>query len=78
MLTEKICVIKDQVIEDPNNNMTIQFEVVADGTTRLRIFCDALEFGNRDFAFDLSGELVGSGLAINPTRPTFMVDVSKL
>lgn len=79
MFERKICPIREQVIEDPTSGLTIQFEVAADGTARLRVFGDGLEYGNRDFAFDSRGDLTGRGTAlVGPNRPTVLVDLDKL
>jgi len=79
MLQNKLVTIKEQIIHDPASGLTIQFESAPDGTPRLRVYGQNLEFGNRDFAFDGSGDLVGRGTALaGPNRPTIRVNLDQL
>lgn len=72
--------IREQIIDDPVSGLTIQF-VVEDsgfdsGIYRLRLFGDALEFGNREFIFDISGEESGAGTAMDdPRKPSWLRSV---
>ena len=70
----RTCKIKEQVIHDPVSGLTFQFEVTALGETSMKVFGESLTLGNRDFAFDESGNLVGRGTAtVGPNFPTFNV-----
>lgn len=55
--------IKQQIVEDPSSGLTFQMEVMPDTSApyRLRIFGEALPFGNREILFDKDGKKVGSG-----------------
>ena len=55
--------VAEQIIEDPVSGLTIQFERVADGTGRMRIYGD-LPYGNREFVFDKNGTEAGAGTAL--------------
>ena len=71
-----VCSIKEQIIEDPVSGLTIQFEVVEDGTARLRLVGNVLPYGNREFAFDAEGREVGAGVAVSGTcRPSWLREV---
>jgi len=61
--TGKPCLIREQIIEDPVSELTLQFEAFDNGTVRLCIYGD-LPFGNREFIFDENGELGGTGTAL--------------
>ena len=56
--------IAEQIIEDPVSGLTIQFAVAPDGTSRLRLYGDALRFGNRELLFDREGAEAGGGTAL--------------
>jgi len=72
----KDCVIKEQIIEDGVTGLTLQFDALSDGTTRLNIIGD-LEMGNRSFIFNKQGEEAGAGTALGGTpRPSWLKDVS--
>ena len=64
--------VKEQIIEDPVTGLTYQFEVMPDGEAKLRIFGDALPFGNREFSFDKKGERVAAGTFTGHCRPAWM------
>ena len=51
--------IVEQIIEDPVSGFTIQFAVAPDGTSRLRLYGDALRFGNRELLFNREGAEAG-------------------
>ena len=55
--------IREQIIKDDASGLTLQFAVVAseDAPYRLRIFGDALPFGNREILFDRTGAEAGAG-----------------
>lgn len=59
----KPLLIKEQRIEDRGSGLTLVFDALPDGTTRLRICGENLPFGNRDFIFNHEGELAGGGTA---------------
>ena len=70
--------IQEQIIEDAVTGLTLQFEVVPDGTCRLRIYGD-LPFGNRDLAFDAEGKMTGTGTAVaGLCRAAWLADPSDL
>ena len=72
------CRIREQIIEDRATGITLQFEVVPDGTCRLRMYGD-LPFGNRDIAFDAKGEKAGSGTSLSGLcRPAWLSTVDEL
>ena len=60
-------VLREQIIEDEVSGLTIMVELTKSGEGRLRILGD-LSFGNRDFAFDPDGRLVGTGTSIHGCR----------
>ena len=53
--------IKEQVINDLVTGLTLIFRVTPSGEGRLHVIGESLPFGNRDFQFDVNGELVGRG-----------------
>lgn len=59
-----LCNIREQIITDLVTNLTLQFETVDDGTTRLRIYGDSLPLGNREIIFDKDGKESASGTAL--------------
>lgn len=52
-------IVPEQIIEDVE--LTFQFEVMPDGSPRLRIFGEVLAFGNREIIFDRHGNHDGGG-----------------
>lgn len=62
--TGKLCNIVEQVIEDPVTDLTIEFEVMPYGDTKMRILGPNLRFGNREFIFDQNGILGATGTAV--------------
>jgi hypothetical protein len=54
--------VAEQVFLDKVTGLTFQFEVMPDGEVRLRVFGDALPFGNREYFFNEKGVKVGSGM----------------
>ncbi|HZP56228.1 MAG TPA: hypothetical protein VFC53_01580 [Dehalococcoidia bacterium] len=55
--------IREQVVEDPVSGLTLQFDVLPDGTFRLRVIGD-IPFGNRDLIFNAQGEEAGGGVGL--------------
>jgi len=53
--------VKEQIVEDPSSDLTFQFEVMPDGSPRLRVFGDSLPFGNREIIFNSNGNYDGGG-----------------
>lgn len=71
--------VRQQIVEDPVSQLTIQFEVVPDSTARfrLRIFGD-LPFGNREFIFDSEGHHAGGGIFVTGAcKPTWLCEVDR-
>ena len=56
--------IKEQIINDLATGLVLIFTVVPNGESRLHMMGDNLPFGNRDFAFDKEGGLVGTGTGL--------------
>lgn len=68
--------IKEQILEDPVSELTIQFEVMPDGDRRLRLFGPGLRFGNRVLIFDENGRMSGSGTHLaGHCKPTWTEEV---
>lgn len=67
--------VREQIVEDPASGLTIQFEVMPDGSPRLRLFGD-LPHGNREIVFDHAGREVGAGTSTQGLcRPAWMTEV---
>lgn len=67
--------VREQIIEDPASGLTFQFEVMPDGSPRLRVFGD-LPFGNREFVFNADGEEAGAGTAVGGLcRPAWLCEL---
>lgn len=47
--------VREQTVEDPTSGLTFQFELSPEGRPVLRVFGDALPFGNREVHFDSGG-----------------------
>lgn len=72
----KHCVIREQIIEDLVSGLTLQFEVVNDGTARLRILGDLGVGNNREFIFDKKGHLGATGSALSGVcKPSWLKTV---
>lgn len=56
--------IKEQTIDDLVSGLTLVFRVTPSGEARLHLLGDNLPLGNRDFQFDGSGELAGTGVSL--------------
>ena len=54
------CRIKEQIIEDQVTGLTLQFDALPDGTSRLTILGD-FPLGNRNWIFNAEGEEAGGG-----------------
>jgi hypothetical protein len=59
-----LCKIRAQIIQDPATGLTIQVEVASDGTSRVHLFGECLECGNRSFAFDTAGNILARVTAL--------------
>ena len=68
----KTCAIREQILEDPVSGLTFQIEADNDGGCTLRVFGDALPYGNREFVF-VNGTVAGAGTALTPRRATWLV-----
>lgn len=74
-LRGKICQIREQILRDGVLGLTLQFELVTDGNTRVRLF-GSTRLGNREFIFDQSGSAVGAGTCVRGlARPTWLTDI---
>jgi len=60
--------IKEQVINDALTDLMLIFRVTPSGEARLHLLGTNLPFGNRDFQFDVTGELVGTGTGLCPCK----------
>ena len=68
-------VILEQIIEDQVTGLTLQFSQTPSGETRLYLFGD-LPLGNREFHFDNTGALAGTGTCLCQCRkPTWIKEV---
>lgn len=75
----KLCVIREQIIDEPSTGLTIQFEVMPDGETRLRLFGASLPLANREYCFNAHGEKNGAGTATRGLcRPAWTAKVEDL
>ncbi len=71
----QLCSIREQLIEDPVSGLTLQFDRLDNGTTKLLIYGD-LPYGNREFIFDERGEQIASGVALGSVcRPSWIRQV---
>ena len=57
--------ITEQHIQDPVSGLTIEFEVLPDGTQMLKVFGD-FPLGNREFIFSPDGLEAGATLTDHP------------
>jgi len=68
--------VREQIVEDLASGLTFQFEVMPDGEVRLRVYGDALPFGNREIIFDEKGAEAGAGTATaGLCRPAWMAPI---
>ena len=56
--------IKEQFINDEVTGLLLIFRVTSSGEARLQLQGDILPYGNRDFQFDMNGELAGTGTGL--------------
>jgi hypothetical protein len=69
--------IKEQIIDDRPSGLSLMFEALPDGTSKLVICGDSLPFGNREIIFGMTGEEGGGGTALmSACRPTWLREVS--
>jgi hypothetical protein len=59
--------VLEQVVNDPASGLTIHFEVLPDGSRRLRLRGESLPYQNREFVFDVDGRHAGAGTDTNPS-----------
>ncbi len=67
--------IQEQVIEDLVSELTLQFIGLPNGRSKLVIFGDNLQYGNRDLTFDSDGWHDGAGTFVGTgckPKPTFI------
>jgi len=72
-----MCLIREQIIEDPVSGLTIQFAHVpgSDAPFRLRIHGD-LPYGDRELLFNSAGEEAGAGTALGGhCRPSWLREI---
>ena len=66
--------ILEQTVEDKICNLIIKFYILPSGEFKMTIFGD-MPFGNRDFVFDKSGNLSGTGTSVSCQQvPTIQKD----
>ncbi len=73
-----MCVIREQIIEDPVTGLTFQFVSMpdSDAPVRLRVFGD-MPYGNREILFDKNGDEAGAGTAFGSScRPSWLREVA--
>ena len=61
--------IREQIVRDPVSGLTLQFDVCADGSMRLRIFGDTLPHGNREIGFGPDGNREWSAVGVGGRAP---------
>ncbi len=62
-------VVREQIVEDPTSGLTFQFELNAEGQPQLRVFGEAIPFGNREILFDYGGGEIAAEACIGGCRP---------
>ncbi len=68
--------IREQIIEDRASGLTLQFEVMDGGRSRLLIV-GGLPFGNREIIFDHEGREAAAGTALGGLcRPSWLRDLA--
>jgi hypothetical protein len=72
--------VQEQICDDPASGLSIQFEVVDDPHCpfRLRIFGEALPFGNRDIVFRADGTCDGGGTSVRASKPSWPTKLEDL
>lgn len=74
----KMCQIREQILRDDVTGLTLQFEVDGSGCTRLTIYGEALEFGNRELGFE-DGKFSFAGTFVGAKcKPAWMMPVDDL
>lgn len=74
-----ICNIVEQIIEDPVSELTFQFEVAPDGTTRVLIYGNLVRGNNRELVFDKTGRCDGAGMYLGQLcKPAWLTDIDEL
>ena len=63
--------ILEQIVFDLPSGLTLQFEVMPDGTQRLRIIAEHLPFGNREIIFNVEGYEAGGGTYVGNACPSW-------
>ncbi|MCG3123014.1 MAG: hypothetical protein GIKADHBN_01422 [Phycisphaerales bacterium] len=64
--------VLEQIVRDDASGLICQFEVAPDGSPRLRLFGEALPFGNREIVFSLDGKEAGAGTHTGLCRPAWL------
>jgi hypothetical protein len=64
--------VLEQVVNDLASGLAIHFEVLSDGSRRLRLVGDVLPCRNREFRFDSDGRYTGGGTDMRRDPPKFM------
>lgn len=66
-------VLQEQVIEDSlASGLSLTIWRTPDGEARIRVTGADLPYGNRDFQFDESGRLVGTGTSVSDACPSHL------
>ena len=68
MKNAKTIKIKEQMINDVVTDLMLVFRVTSSGEACLHLVGSILPFGNRDFEFNVDGELVGTGTGLCPCK----------
>ena len=63
-VSQKIVIIREQVIDDYTTGLRIEFKADKDGEVRVRLSGRMLPFGNREIVFDKDGEYAGAGTLV--------------
>jgi len=72
----KVWTVTEQIVDDPVSGLQYQFEVMPDGSPRLRVFGESLPFGNRELVFSDKGVFDGGGTSTSGLcKPAWMVNL---
>lgn len=63
--------IREQIIEDLPSGLTLVFEKMSNGLSKLKIFGN-LPLGSREIIFDEEGREAGGGTCLTACRPTWL------
>jgi hypothetical protein len=67
---ETICIREQMINDEPLSGLTLYFRYNPDNGSTLHIEGESLPSGNRDFYFNVSGELVGTGTGLGSCAPS--------